>query len=69
MEKRINTPTGYKREDAGSLAEYLRTYPMKPHLSPVLLYNGNEKGNQKNIRIDRKQIKKQRSKQTTLFFV
>lgn len=46
MEERINTPIGYKREDAGSLAEFLRSFPMKPHLSPVLLYNGNKKGNQ-----------------------
>ncbi len=46
MKERINTPTGYKREDAGSLAEFLRNYQMKPHSSPVFLYNGNKKGNQ-----------------------
>lgn len=46
MEERINTPAGYKREDAGSLAEFLRGYQLKPHSSPVFLYNGNKKGNQ-----------------------
>ncbi len=46
MEERIIVPLGYEREDEDSLAEFLRTYPMKPHSSPVLLYNGNKKGNQ-----------------------
>lgn len=46
MEERVNTPTGYKREEVNPLAEFLRDYSMKPHLSPVLLYNGSKKGNQ-----------------------
>lgn len=46
LEERINTPTGYNREEAGSLAEFLRGYQLKEHQSPVLLYNGNKKGNQ-----------------------
>lgn len=46
MEERIIVPLGYEREDEDSLKEFLRTYPMKPHSSPVLLYNGNKKGNQ-----------------------
>ncbi len=45
---RISTPEGYQREEAeqGSLQEFLRNYPMKEEGSPVLLYNGNRKGNQ-----------------------
>ncbi len=46
IEKRINTPAGYKREESNGLGEFLREYPLKPSSSPVLLYNGNEKGNQ-----------------------
>jgi len=46
--KRILTPEGYKRIKAkkGSFSEFLRNYKLKPDGSPVLLYNGNEKGNQ-----------------------
>ena len=46
--KRILTPDGYKRIKAkkGSFSEFLRNYKLKPDGSPVLLYNGNEKGNQ-----------------------
>ena len=46
--KRILAPEGYKRIKAkkGSLTSFLRNYNLKPDGSPVLLYNGNEKGNQ-----------------------
>ena len=46
--KRILTPEGYKRIKAkkGSFSAFLRNYKLKPDGSPVLLYNGNEKGNQ-----------------------
>ncbi len=47
MEERIIVPLGYEREDKDSLAEFLRNYQMKPHQSPVFLYNGSKKGNQK----------------------
>ena len=48
LESRIRTPDGYTRtpEDTGSLAEFLRNYAMKEDQSPVLLYDGSEKGNQ-----------------------
>ncbi|HCT91413.1 MAG TPA: hypothetical protein DF613_08565 [Lachnospiraceae bacterium] len=48
LESRIRTPEGYMRTEAeeGSLAEYLRTYELKPDQSPVLLYDGTPKGNQ-----------------------
>lgn len=48
LETRILTPEGYCPVEAaeGSLAEFLRTYPVKEDGSPVLLYNGQEKGNQ-----------------------
>ena len=48
MVKRILTPEGYKRIKAkkGSFSAFLRNYKLKPDGSPVLLYNGNEKGNQ-----------------------
>lgn len=46
--KRILTPDGYKRIKAkkGSFMVFLRNYKLKPDGSPVLLYNGHEKGNQ-----------------------
>ena len=49
LEKRILAPAGYERTEAdeGSMTEFLRKYPVKEDDSPVLLYNGNEKGNQK----------------------
>ena len=48
LETRIKTPNGYEREESqdGTLTSFLRNYEMKDDLSPVLLYNGNEKGNQ-----------------------
>lgn len=48
MAKRILTPKGYKRIKAkkGSFEEFLRNYKLKPDGSPVLLYDGREKGNQ-----------------------
>lgn len=48
LESRICVPEGYARTEveAGSLAEFLRTYPLKEHDSPVLLYDGSEKWNQ-----------------------
>lgn len=45
---RIKTPEGYSRilcED-NSFLEYLRNFPLKEDGSPVLLYDGSEKGNQ-----------------------
>ncbi|MBR1741886.1 MAG: DUF4846 domain-containing protein [Lachnospiraceae bacterium] len=48
LEKRIRTPEGYERtsEKEGSLGNFLRSYKMKKDGSPVLLYDGKEKGNQ-----------------------
>lgn len=48
LEQRIQPPVGYQRKLAksGSLAAFLRGYPLKKHGKPVLLYNGEEKGNQ-----------------------
>lgn len=48
LETRVQTPEGYTRTAAeeGSLASFLRTYPLKEAGSPVLLYDGREKGNQ-----------------------
>ncbi len=48
LETRVRTPEGYTRIPAeeGSLAAFLRSYPLKEAESPVLLYNGREKGNQ-----------------------
>lgn len=48
LESRIHVPEGYERTstEAGSLTEFLRTYPLKVHDSPVLLYDGSEKWNQ-----------------------
>lgn len=45
---RIQTPKGYTRtkEEAGSLAEFLRDYPLKEAGAEVLLYDGSPKGNQ-----------------------
>lgn len=46
LEHRILTPKGYSRteEHPGSLAAFLREYPLKEDGSPVLLYDGSEKG-------------------------
>jgi len=48
LQTRILTPEGYSRAPAetGSLTEFLREYPLKEDGSPVLLYDGREKGNQ-----------------------
>ena len=48
LAKRILTPKGYKRIKAkkGSFEAFLRNYKLKPDGSPVLLYDGREKGNQ-----------------------
>lgn len=48
LETRIKTPKGYQRtpSKSKSLTTFLRTYKLKVDGSPVLLYNGKEKGNQ-----------------------
>lgn len=48
LQTRIHTPAGYTRQVAasGSLEEFIRNYKMKTDGEKVLLYNGNEKGNQ-----------------------
>ncbi len=48
LKKRFRTPDGYERVSAtkDSFADFLRNYKLKKHKSPVLYYNGEEKGNQ-----------------------
>ena len=48
LTERIDMPFKFKRIPAekGSFADYLRTYPLKPAGSPVLLFDGEEKPNQ-----------------------
>lgn len=48
LEERIPAPEGYRRVEAepGSFQAYMRELPMKADQSPVLLYDGREKGNQ-----------------------
>ena len=48
LETRIIAPIGYQRVDTeeGSLAEFLRQYPLKPAGYKVHLYDGTEKGTQ-----------------------
>lgn len=48
LSMRIRTPKGFERvrEKKESLSEFLRNYKMKKAGSPVLLYDGTEKGNQ-----------------------
>ncbi len=48
LQTRFRTPDGFERMAAeeGSFAEFLREYPVKEEESPVLLYDGREKGNQ-----------------------
>ena len=48
LEKRISVPYGFSRVygETGSFCEFLRSYPLKDDGSPVLLYNGQNKGNQ-----------------------
>ncbi len=45
---RFSPPTGYARAEVAStsFAHFLRHLPLKPHGSPVLLYDGSEKRNQ-----------------------
>ena len=48
VETRIQPPAGFVRADVppSSFAHYTRCLPLKPDQSPVLLYDGSEKGNQ-----------------------
>lgn len=48
LQERVAPPLGYERREAkrDSLAAFLRKYPLKRAGKPVLLYNGEEKGNQ-----------------------
>jgi len=48
MESRINVPTGFARvpSDQKELTTFLRNLKLKPSGSKVMLYNGEEKGNQ-----------------------
>ena len=47
IETRFDPPPGYRRGALpdGSFGKYLRGLPLKPHGSPVLYYNGDEKPN------------------------
>lgn len=49
LETRFAAPEGFSRMQAesGSLTDFLRDYPLKEDGSPVLLYDGTEKGNQR----------------------
>ncbi len=49
LETRFAEPEGFSRVqgEEGSLLAFLREYPVKEDGSPVLLYNGTEKGNQR----------------------
>ena len=49
LETRFFVPEGYTREEAeaGSLTAFLRSYELKEDESPVLLYDGSKKRNQK----------------------
>lgn len=48
LSERIAAPNGYQRSPASenSLTSFVRNMKLKPHQSPVLLYNGQPKGNQ-----------------------
>lgn len=48
LQERVAPPLGYARTEAkgDSLTTFLREYPLKKAGKPVLLYNGEEKGNQ-----------------------
>ncbi len=48
LQERVAPPPGYERTEAkgDSLTTFLREYPLKKAGKPVLLYNGEEKGNQ-----------------------
>ena len=43
---RIYTPEGFERKEGNAYEEFIRNQALMPHGSPVLLYNGTEKGNQ-----------------------
>lgn len=43
---RICTPEGFERKEGSTYEEFIRNQALMPHGSPVLLYNGTEKGNQ-----------------------
>ncbi len=47
LQERVDPPSGYERtkEKKDSLAAFLREYPLKKAGEPVLLYNGEQKGN------------------------
>ena len=49
LKERFAEPEGFSRveDKAGSLSEFLREYPLKENGSPVLLYDGTEKKNQR----------------------
>ncbi len=49
LETRVQAPEGFVRQaaESGRLQDYLRKYPLKEAGSPVLLYDGSKKGNQK----------------------
>lgn len=49
LAERIQTPVGYTRteNEVGSLAAFLRDYPLKAAGAEVLLYDGSPKGNQR----------------------
>ncbi len=48
LEERFSVPEGYTRTfaETESLTDFLRTYSLKEHGSPILLHNGKEKLNQ-----------------------
>ena len=48
LQERVAVPEGFVRTEAGedSLETFLREYPLKKDGKPVLLYNGDRKGNQ-----------------------
>ena len=43
---RIKTPDGYTRTEGNAYEEFIRNQALQAHGSPVLLYNGEPKGNQ-----------------------
>ena len=43
---RINTPEGFMRKEDNAYEDFIRNQTLMPHGSPVVLYNGTEKGNQ-----------------------
>ncbi len=49
LESRFTVPKGYVRTTCpeGSFGSFVRRYPLKPDGSPVLIWNGKPKGNQK----------------------